>query len=166
MDPETFRHYHQYQGNTNDCAPHTVAMVVNALKGQQLLKGDEVAKAMNKPRLQFGLLPLIRRIPNWATFPWGVVDEFRQHGVKARWRTGATVDDLRRALAEDRIPMPIIGEIKFGKSWAHIKPLAEIDPERGFGFIDPASTSAETWQKPDEFERLWANYWHLLVETL
>ena len=71
MDPETLRRYHQFQGQSNDCAPHTVAIVVNALKGQEMLKGDEVAKEMNKPSLRFGLLPLIRRIPNSATFPWG-----------------------------------------------------------------------------------------------
>jgi len=166
MDPETLRRYHQYQAQSNDCAPHTIAIVVNALKGQELLKGDEVAKAMNKPRLRLGILPLIRRIPDWATFPWGVVDEFRQHGIKARWRMGANVGDLRRALDEDRIPMPIIGEIKISGTWAHIKPLVEIDPGQGYGFVDPASTFAQTWQKPADFEQQWANFGHILVETL
>ena len=96
------------------------------------------------------------------------MDEFRHYGVSARWRTGAKVDDLRRVLGEGRVPMPIIGEFKWPSSvtWAHIKPLAQIDPQQGYGFVDPASSVPETWQKPEDFERLWANFGHILVETL
>lgn len=160
--------YHQFQGKSNDCAPHTVAIVVNAYKHQKVLEGDAVAQEMNEPRLRLSLLPLvIRRIPNWATFPWGIVDELRENGIPARWRIGATPADLQKALDEGRVPMPIIGEIKIPGIWAHVKPLAEIDSNRGYGFVDPAHAVAEiTWQPKDDFERLWKNFWHLLVETM
>ncbi len=160
--------YHQFQGPSNDCAPHTVAIVVNAYKRQKFLEGDTVAREMNQPRLRLRPLPLVvRRIPNWATFPWGIVDALRENGIRARWRFGAGPADLLKALDEGRVPMPIIGEIKVPGTWAHVKPLAEIDSGRGYGFVDPAHPVAEiTWQPKGDFERLWNNLWHLLVETL
>jgi hypothetical protein len=159
--------YHQYQGRSNDCAPHTIAMVVNAIRGQELVKADELAKEMNKPRLRLAFVPLvIRRIPNWATFPWGMVDAFREYGVRARWRFGASPADLQKALDEGRVPMPISGELRIPGGWAHVKPLLEINPAGGYKFADPAYRASETWQTKEEFERLWKNYWNLLVETL
>lgn len=165
--------YHQPQGNTNDCAPFTVAMIINALRDTPALDGAAVARSMNTPRLAFTPLPLliIRRIPNWATFPWGIVDELNRHGIRARWKFGGREDDLRRALAEERIPVPILGEIwnpQFSRwPWAHVKILAARDDERGYGFVDPASPRAEmVWQPPFLFERLWKTFGRLLVETL
>ncbi|MBM4424281.1 MAG: hypothetical protein FJ030_12995 [Chloroflexi bacterium] len=160
--------YHQFQGSTNDCAPHTIAIVVNAYRGETLLEGDNVAKQMNRPRLRLAPLPrlVVRRIPNWATFPWGIVDELAEFGIRARWRLNATSADLQRALDEGRMPMPIIGEIKLRGAWAHVKPLAEIDPQKGYGFVDPASRNELTWQSKEDFERLWKNVWNILVETL
>jgi hypothetical protein len=168
MTKITLIDYHQFQGASNDCAPHTVAMVVNAYKKQKLLEGDKVAKRMNRPTLRVRLMPLvIRRVPNWATFPWGIVDELRENGIRARWRFGAGVADLQKALDEDRVPMPIIGELKMPGLWAHVKALAVIDPAHGYGFVDPAHPKAEiSWQSKVEFERLWDNLRHLLVETL
>ncbi len=160
--------YHQFQGKTNDCAPHTVAIVVNAYRDEPLLDGDNVAKVMNEPRWRLAPLPrlVVRRIPNWATFPWGIVDVLAENGIRARWRPGASPADLQKALDEGRVPMPIIGELKWRGTWAHVKPLVEIDPQRGYGFVDPASQSELSWQSKDDFERLWKNLWHLLVETL
>lgn len=161
--------YHQFQDNTNDCAPHTVAIVVNAFRDQHVLEGDDVARAMNQPRLRLRLMPLvIRRIPNWATFPWGIVDELKANGIPARWRAGASPADLQKALAEGRVPMPISGEIKWppNTTWAHVKPLAEIDPQKGYGFVDPANRDSISWQAKDDFEKLWKNFWNILVETL
>lgn len=160
--------FHQYQGRSNDCAPHTVAIVVNALMGQKILQGDRVAKVMNRPRLRLKLVPVvIRRVPNWATFPWGIVDALRENGIRARWRFGAGQADLEQALEQGRVPMPIIGEIKVPGLWAHVKALAEIDSVRGYGFVDPGHPAAEiAWQPREEFERLWKNLRHLLIETL
>lgn len=160
--------YHQFQGGTSDCAPHTVAIVVNAIRDQPLLEGDSVAKAMNAPRWRLNPIPrlVVRRIPNWATFPWGIVDELMANGIPARWRWRAAVPDLQTALGEGRVPMPIVGEWKWKGTWAHVKPLAEIDPQKGYGFVDPASEAELSWQAGEDFERQWKNFWNLLVETL
>ena len=164
--------YHQFQDVSNNCGPFTIAIVVNALRDQELLHGKEVARAMNRPRLRWlGPLPwpVVRRLPDNATFPWGMVDELRRHGVKARWRFGATTADLHKALSENRVAMPIIGEIikprKSKALWAHVKPLSRYEPEVGYSFVDPARDQAGEW--PDEdFEWLWSNWGRLLVETL
>jgi hypothetical protein len=160
--------YHQYQGQSNDCAPFSVAIVVNTLKDAVIVEGDQLAMEMNQPRLRWvGPLPvpLIRRVPNWATFPWGVADVLRQYGIRCRWQFGADPGRLRRALAEDRIALPVIGELR--PLWAHIKPLAAVHPQDGWGFSDPAYSGSElVWQSDSDFQRLWRNYGCLLVETL
>ena len=158
--------YHQYQAQTKDCAPYTVAIVINALKGKNLV-GEAVAREMNRPRWSKGLIPVpvVRRIPNWATFPWGIADELGRHGVRACWRFGAREEDLLTALKDDRIALPIIGA--FRPLWAHVKILAAHDPAQGWGFLDPAHPRPEiTWDSPNLFALLWGNFGHLLVETL
>ena len=158
--------HHQYQAQTNDCAPFTVAIVVNALKGENL-SGEQMAQEMNRPRWSTGPIPfpIIRRIPNWATFPWGIADELQRRGIRARWRFGAHEADLLKALQEDRITLPIGGA--FSPLWTHVKILVAHDPEQGWGFLDPAHSRAEiTWDRPQRFAQLWRNYGHLLVETL
>ncbi|MBI5080755.1 MAG: hypothetical protein HZB17_05550 [Chloroflexi bacterium] len=93
--------FHQWQGKSNDCGPFTTAIVLNTFRGEKIFDGKTLALEMNCPRLRWhGLLPLIvvRRIPNWATMPWGIADTLTQHGVRARWRFGATKDDLLNAL--------------------------------------------------------------------
>ena len=164
--------YHQYQALTNDCAPFTTAIVANTLTGKNL-QGLELAEEMNRPRLAPGPIPypVIRRIPNWATFPWGIADELRRQGVAARWRFGAQEADLRGALEENRVAMPIIGELMRWRDgrlrlWAHVKPLFAFDPAQGWAFVDPASARPVTWQGPAEFADLWRSYGHLLVETI
>jgi hypothetical protein len=155
--------FHQYQGATNDCGPFTVAMVVNALTGAEV-RGADVARAMNRPRLRGGI-PVVRRIPGWATFPWGLADELERHHIPARWRFGATETHLRAALAEGRCALPIFGELR--PLWAHVRLVAEYDPERGWGFVDAAHPQPEVvWDNPIRFAGWWRNYGNLLVETL
>ena len=163
--------FHQWQGKSNDCGPFTTAIVLNTFRGEKIFDGKTLAQEMNRPRLKwYGLLPfiLIRRIPDWATMPWGIADTLTQHGVRARWRFGATKDDLLNALNQNRVAMPIIGEINLPrKLWAHVKPLAQYDRQSGFGFVDPAHPTAEiVWQNENEFAGLWRNWRNLLVETL
>ncbi|MBI3362752.1 MAG: hypothetical protein HY023_16750 [Chloroflexi bacterium] len=158
--------YHQPQGHSNDCAPFAVAIVVNALTGSQI-DGAILAEVMNQPRRWLGPLPIpvIRRIPNWATFPWGITDQLQRHDIAARWRFGADEEDLFAALKENRIAMPIVGSL--WPLWAHVKILAAHDPERGWGFVDPArSDGSLSWESERQFGSSWANYAHLLVETL
>ena len=164
-------HYHQWQGRSNDCGPFTTAIVLNTFRGEKIFDGKTLALEMNRPRLRWhGLLPFIvvRRLPNYATMPWCIADVLQQNGVGARWRFGATKGDLLNALNQDRVAMPIIGEIDLPrKLWAHVKPLARYDSQNGFGFVDAAHPKAEiVWQNENEFERLWRNWKNLLVETV
>lgn len=158
-------HFHQSQGPSNDCGPYTAAIVINALTGAAV-DGARLAEEMDKPRWPGWPLPLpvIRRIPRWATFPWGMVDVFQQYGLKARWRIAAGEHDLVLALRQGRIAMPTIG------TWrplsAHIKPLAAYHPELGWGFVDPAGPPGLSWQSPQSFRREWRPWLGLLVETL
>ena len=155
--------YHQYQGPTNDCAPFTVAIAVNALTGAHL-NGADVVRAMDRPRLR-GVLPVVRRIPRWATFPWGIVDELERNHVRARWRFGADEADLLRALAEDRLALPIFGAWR--PLWAHVRILVAQDEVRGWGFVDAGQPGPDVlWEASARFARLWRNYGNLLAETL
>jgi hypothetical protein len=158
--------FHQPQGQTNDCAPFTVAIVINALTGENL-SGARLAQEMNRVRLSpRGLpFPVIRRIPNWATFPWGIADELGRHGLRARWRLGASENDLLTALRENRVALPIVGSL--APLWAHVKILVAHEAARGWGFVDPAQPRAEViWDSPQRFALLWGNWGHLLIETV
>lgn len=165
---ERLLRYHQYQGQSNDCAPFSAAIVINTVRDAVVASGRQLAQDMNRPRVgRLGPLPVpvVRRIPNWATFPWGVADVLRQYSVACRWQFGASPQTLRRALAEDRIVLPVIGEIR--PLWAHMKPLAAVDPAAGWGFCDPAHSGAElVWQADADFLRQWGNYGRIIVETL
>lgn len=163
--------FHAWQGKSNDCGPFTTAMALNALHDQKIFEPAQLAKEMNRPVLRWrGPLPIpvIRRLPNYATMPWGIADVLGEHGVGARWRFGATPDELWRALSERRLAMPIIGEIKLPRLiWAHVKILVAHEATKGVGFIDPAHPKAEVvWQNEEQFMRLWNNWKNLLVETL
>ena len=164
------KRYHVDQGDTDDCGPHVVAMAVNFWHGDSILAADDVAREMNRPRLRRSLLPLIvRRIPNWATFPWGIVDMLGRHGVPARWRTGAGEADLGRALREDRLALPVFGEpLRRGAG------ADRLGPYRDRVRLGPADTTGSSivakhgavGRPADEFLALWRNLRGLLVETL
>lgn len=162
--------YHAWQGQTNDCAPFVVANVINALCDKTSVDGAQLAREMNRPRWRFTSFPflIIRRIPNWATFPWGMVDVFEQYGIRARWRIGATAENLRHAIRADRVAMPIVGEwMPPHKMWAHVRALAAWHADHGWGFVDPAHPSGEiVWQHDERFTKLWRNWGNLLVELV
>ncbi len=165
-------HYHIDQGSSNDCGPHVVTMVVNFWHGRAVLDASVAARAMNHPRLQAGWPPLtVFRIPNWATFPWGIVVLLREHDIPARWRLFASEDHIFRALSENRIVMPIFGEPlrvrnKRLDGWGHIAILSGWDAEMGaFQFVDSSKPFAPSTRPRDEFLRLWRNMGRILVET-
>lgn len=165
--------YHVAQGDTNDCGPHVVTMAVHFWQGNTELDIAAVARAMNRPRLGVGFPPLvIRRIPNWATFPWGIADMLRQHGIPARWRLRASEADLQRALDEDRLVMPIFGEPwrREGRrwtGWSHVALLTGYDPaSETYWFVDSAQSTSPTDKPRADFVRLWGNVGRIMVETL
>ena len=175
--------YHQYQGRTNDCGPTSLAIVANSLLGEERFQGPLVAQDLN--RVDVGIRPrprlVVRRIPNWATFPWGIAAYLRDHGIPARWRPLGTLEGLRRNLLANRITIVTIGEPIHWKGrrytgWAHTKVLFGHTPGQGFLFVDPAySRNADdsdswrrfglTWQDEGEFLRQWRNMMRIAIEV-
>ncbi len=154
---------HQPQGQSNDCGPYTAAMVLRAVLGIPI-PGEELARRMNRPRRR-GAAFVVRRVPNWATFPWGVADILREHGLPARWRLLASEEELRRALPTGDILLPIIGEWR-PRPWAHISALVAWDERRGWGFADPQLPLPHLkWRSEETFSRQWRAYFRLLVSV-
>jgi hypothetical protein len=152
----------QFQGTSNDCAPYTTATIVNAFRGENLV-GDELAEQMNKPRLR-GIFPVIRRIPNWATFPWGMIDVFKDYNLRGRWWFRVPVSYLKPAIANGHILMPIIGEWR-PKPWAHVMTLVAWDEEKGWGFANTQYKQHRiTWHSDADYQEKWNKYGRLLVE--
>ncbi|HEX3053948.1 MAG TPA: hypothetical protein VHP83_25055 [Aggregatilineaceae bacterium] len=165
---KTLAAYHITQGDTNDCGPHVVAMAVNFWTGQQTIDAHQIAQKMNRPRVKAGLPPIVvRRIPNWATFPWGIVDMLREYGLHARWRLWASKDDLQRALREDHLVAPIFGEpFRRRGRWSHVALLAEWNPSTAkYYFVDSARSYPMSAYTRDELLRYWRNMGRIMVEA-
>lgn len=141
-----------YQGNRNDCAPFTAATLIHAFTDQRI-DPINLALQMNKP-IWRGVVPLIRRIPNWATFPWGIVDVLRQYGLPARWQLFLPVEELTAHLLSPILYLPII--VSWKPLWAHVMTLVAYHPRHGFGFANTQSIEkAIEWMAEDRFLRLW-----------
>jgi len=144
----------------NDCGPFATAIILNAVLGLNL-QGSNLALDMNRIRWR-SFLPVFRRIPKWATFPWGVVDVLKEYGLPASWKCCGQISNLFTSLLEDKISIVIVGEWK--PLWAHYLVLVEYHPQKGFGFTDPARPAAEVvWKELGDFYRLWKNYGRLFI---
>jgi len=174
--------YHQYQGVTNDCGPTCLAIAANAVRGREELEAVRVAQEMNRLGLAWRAFPYlaVSRIPNWATFPWGIVHTLRKRGIPARWRPFGTVERLRKNLLEDQVTIVMVGEpLRWDggryRGWAHAKVVFGHVAERGFVFVDPAVRRSSdpnrleyhglTWQGLEEFVRQWRNLCRVYVEV-
>ncbi len=152
----------QWQGNTNDCAPYTVATILSAFSGS-VIDGSELAKQMNKPVWR-GLLLVIRRIPNWATFPWGIVDVLREYGYPAHWGIRYKPDFLRASIQKGNIPLPILG------SWqpisAHVMALIAWNPTGFWGFANTQYNVHQIhWMPDNQFIKQWNLTTRMLIEV-
>ena len=174
--------YHQYQGRTNDCGPTSVAIAANALLERQAFHGPVVAEQMSHlgfERRPFPR-PVLSRIPNWATFPWGMVHYLRKRGFRAQWHLFGTLERLERNLRADRISVVVVGRpwLFHGwryVGWAHYKILFGMVPGSKLLFVDPGvDPSVEPaglehygfgWQEQDEFLRQWRNLLRIFVEV-
>ncbi len=165
--------YHIDQGDSNDCGPHVVAMAVNFWLGANTLDAATAGREMNRPRVGIGFPPLVlRRVPNWATLPWGIVDMLRAYHIPARWRVRAREEDLQRALREDRLVMPVFGEpfkrrgLRWS-GWSHVAIMYGWDPnDEIYWLVDSSRPFAPTEQDRDLFLPRWKNMGYLMVETL
>ncbi len=174
--------YHQYQGYTNDCGPTSIAIAVNAFLGERVLEGPVVAEEMSHVAFEWKPFPhlVVPRIPNWATFPWGIVYYLRKQGFRARWRLFGTLERLERNLRADRLTMVIIGEPwRWEKwtytGWAHVKVLFGQLPGQRLLFVDPGYSRSSDhdrlehhglfWQDQDEFLRQWRNLLRIFIEV-
>lgn len=151
----------QYQGESNDCGPTTAATVVNALRNTNL-DALELSKRMNKPG-RIGCFPVIRRIPNWATFPWGMVDVFKEHGLEAAWGFNRSSKYLRERLERGVVLMPIIGSWK--PLWAHVMVLLVCTAGHHWGFANTQYKQRQIyWVRDEIFQQQWRAVGRLLVE--
>lgn len=152
----------EFQGKSNDCGPFTTATVLNALRGLKIAP-DLLAREMDKPVWR-GPLFVVRRVPRWATFPWGMVDIFNQYGLTASWRPFATKSYLRTSLSESNVLMPIIGSII--PLWAHVMSLIAWDDSKGWGFANTQFSHRNIhWLSESIFTRQWRSMANMLVEV-
>jgi hypothetical protein len=152
---------HIFQGSSNNCGPISAAIILKMLDHQNINE-KKISNELNKIHWK-GIFPLIRRIPNWATFPWGVADIFSQYGISARWRWFCNYSHLIENLEKDRITIVLIGSWLTG--WAHYKILAASDTQNGFGFIDPGFPNPDIcWQPLGEFLTQWRFFARSIIE--
>ncbi len=151
----------QWQGRRNDCGPYATATVVNALCKTDL-DGSRLAIEMNHPAWH-GILPVIRRVPNWATFPWGMVDIMKRHGLNASWRILGNAEGLIQGLRQGDVLMPITGE--WWPLWAHVMTLLAWDEHQGWGFANTQSPDRRLfWLDDATFQKRWNALGRLVVE--
>jgi hypothetical protein len=151
-----------YQGSRNDCGPCSAATVINGLIGANVDPLD-LAQEMNKPRWH-GPLPLVRRIPDSATFPWGMTDVFRSYGLQASWKIMTPFAHLLNTLQLGALALPIIGS--WNPTWAHIMTLIQYDPQRGLGFANTQYPQPTVfWMSEQEFKSKWRFALQCVVEV-
>jgi hypothetical protein len=152
----------QHQGSSNDCGPYTTATVLNALLDLNL-DGDQLAQQMDKP-IWRGPRFVIRRVPNWATFPWGIVDVMQEFGIRSNWRVFESKNHLHLALSQGTILMPILGSLV--PLWAHVMILVAWDHHKGWGFANTQFNHQNVyWVTDGYFTSHWNAMVHLLIEA-
>jgi hypothetical protein len=152
----------QYQGSKNDCGPFTMATVINTFTNAGI-EAEQLASQMNKPRWR-GPLPVIRRIPNWATLPWGMVDVFQEYGLQASWRILASIAHLRDGIIQGDILMPILAS--YQPLWAHVMTLLAWDPSQGWGFANTQYQHHNlSWVNEETFAKQWKASGRILIKV-
>lgn len=171
--------WHQYQGeNTNDCAAFCISIVANAFLKEARFEGSAVAREMEKLTLVTRPIPhvTIRKLPNWATLPWGISGYLQSKDIPTKLHWFASTDRLLQNIQEDRFTIVIVGDLL--KGWAHAKVLYGHEPtgpqpERGYYFVDPGYPKEWSrpqhprgvfWQQEDEFRQQWNNLFRILVD--
>ena len=151
---------HLFQGKTNHCGPYSAAIVLKAF--DKPVDIDLLAKsAIGWKRNKF--IPIFRRIPNWATFPWGVADILQENGFPALWRMLTPKQRLIECLLQDIIVIVITGN--YFPLWAHYSILVSIS-EGMVGLVDPANQeTAISWLTKQEFMKRWSKPGRIIIEV-
>jgi len=159
---ETIINALQYQGSRNDCAPFTIATIISAFTGLSI-DGVALAKRMNKPSWR-GIFPVIHRIPNWATFPWGMVNVLKDYGFSAHWGIRYTTDQLRMSIHKGNLPIPVIGSWR--PVWGHVMTLVAWNEEGLWGFANTQMNEKKIdWKTEEYFIKHWNAYSRLCIEV-
>ncbi len=155
---------HCHQGKSNDCGPYSAAMVINAIY-PHAVEPSQLAREMDHVRWAKKIIPILRRIPQWATLPWGLVDVLRQYGLPARWRPFGRPTDLIQMLEAGAIPLTITGG--WHPLWGHIMVLLAFDPDgKRWGFANPASQTNEMfWVEDGVFQQQWRAFGNIYVQV-
>jgi hypothetical protein len=149
---------HQYQQQSNDCGPLCAAMVINTLKGLKV-DGFSLAASMNDPRNNPGV-GLFPRIPDSATFPWGIISVFAGYGIKANWSSFTPFARLAELLKAGS--MLIVITATYQPVTAHYRILASVASDH-LGFVDPAYPQEVIQYQPmDAF----VSNWHRALDTI
>ena len=150
---------HLYQAQSNNCGPFCTAMVINLIKGLHI-DGNDLAQSMNHPRFNF-FLPMIRRIPDYATFPWGITDSLAENGIISSWKFLNAYSDLSNFLPQKKILVILTATYK--PLNGHYRILASLEEDR-VGFVDPAYPVNEIhYQQRASFLLEWQNAFNPII---
>ena len=151
-----------YQGSTNHCGPYSATTVINALKNLNLNPAT-IAQELNKPIKRY-FIPIPRRIPDSATFPWGMVDIFNQFGIKSHYQFFTSYNYLMKSFQKGFILLPIIASLR--PFWAHIMILIAVHPNKGLGFANTQfAYPAIDWITEKQFRQQWRLSMNCVVEV-
>ncbi len=152
----------QYQGSSNDCGPYITTTLLNAIHNLGI-DPAELAHQMNSPSRQ-GWKLVIRRIPNWATFPWGITDVLKAYGMAAEWHVCSTSTDLTETLRQDRLCLVISGTWRPLRS--HVMLLVGWHYKKGWGFANTQMQNREIdWVNEKNFQKRWGAMGRIRIEV-
>ena len=158
---EKLEENHQFQGKTNNCGAFSAAIILSTITPKNI-DGSQLADDLNKIRWN-GVLPVIRRIPNWATFPWGVLDVFKTSGIRTKISLFTKKEKLVQVINSGNIAITVNGGYK--PLWAHYK-IPVLYSGDQFGFVDPAYSKKQiSMQNSDGFYTEWSRYGRIMIEV-
>jgi len=153
---------HQFQADSNNCGPYCTATAIQTLR-HKTISGAQVAMEMNAIDWH-AFPPVISRINNWATFPWGITHYLKKNDISSRWKILQQPEALVTSLSSGNLPIVLIGGFK--PAWAHYMILISTHPDLGFGFCDPAHPYPEiNWKEVGQFLDQWKNYGRTFIEV-
>jgi hypothetical protein len=153
---------HEYQGKTNDCGPFCLAMISRSVTSTGA-HGKDIAAEFNKTQWK-SIFPVVRRIRDWATFPWAISSYLTDLGFKSKWHPFSRYACLIDSIIAPCPPIVIIGSWR--PLWAHYMILLESDPIKGLGFADPALPNPELhWFSEKLFIYRWNSMGRMSITT-